>query len=1033
MKLKHLFLILILCIGAALSAVTFAQDAPEATAEATVEAPPPADPPVEVTAEPTAVPPTEEPPVEVTAEPTIEPTIEPTVEATLEPTAESTDEVPPEVTAEPTDVVSTPEVIAPEPAIALLFADNFESGDYTPWVGGAGWVALPGQMQAIDSNEPLTLVKGIYFNAVAMARTQFTSGSAQVSVRSSSALGYTAAVDTAGNVTLSRAGAPVGTAVVALTNAWTDIRLSAIGSVVRVAVNGVEVIVWNDEAPLPPGSVTISANFAPRTDPAAPSDTLTVEDFALFVPVEELPPPTEEPTVETPVVEVTAEPTVEVTVESTEVPVAEATAEPTEEVVTGSDVLAAIGVPTLKAPADLGFVNTPRPTLSWFAVTGANRYRVDINTNDTFTGTAILTDKEVGGLSLALSAANLPVALTQTKYFWRVQGRETGTNIWGGESDVWEFTVDLAKTPAEGAIITTATTARPAFVWTAASLAGATYVVQVDDNADFSSPIYTQTPAIGGTTHTIPVANALAWGNYYWRVVVNGETLNSALNIGNSFTVSPAAATAKLIAPANNLVTYDNTWGFDWDPTTATAGGPFEYQIQINNVNNFTGAVLFDQTAAATDFDAGTLADGAYWWRVRPVNTFGVGKWSSVWKFTVDTTAKPKAPLACTTNRRPTFSWDAVPGATQYNLLVDNNNDFSSPEINVLRSKTQLTYATPAASILAYNIYYWRVDFSFTPNSPFTFVTSTAVEDFCVTPTPLKFPTLVSPVNNSSINDTSLPNLTWNAVVDGANDVDYHIQVATNVNFPANSIIIDQIVEDTSFDDATARANGNYWWRVKSVNTLGAESTAWSPKWKFTLDTVAPAAPPNPTAPSCGSITTNNRPTFSWSAVTGAVKYQIQVDTHNPPTSLLIVTTGRTYQPPAQLLYTTWHWRVRALDAANNASAWSTLCNVIVNSANGIAPVPNRFTDSTPTLTWTPISWADSYTLEIYKSSTVSAANLVYTNSSILGTATSHDVSLPLDNGTYYWRVRAVDGTGPSAVNGNWSGPGLGIFQVEAP
>jgi hypothetical protein len=299
-----------------------------------------------------------------------------------------------------------------------------------------------------------------------------------------------------------------------------------------------------------------------------------------------------------------------------------------------------------------------------------------------------------------------------------------------------------------------------------------------------------------------------------------------------------------------------------------------------------------------------------------------------------------------------------------------------------------------------------------------------------VTPSVLKAPTLISPANNAAISDTTLPPLDWSDVVDpSTNDVDYRIQVATNVSFSAASIILDQIVEDSNLDDATARPNGSYWWRVKSVNYLGAESTAWSPSRKFTLDTVPPAVGPNTTAPSCGAATTNNRPTFTWGSVPTAVKYQIQVDTHNPPTSLMIVTTARSYQPPAQLLYTTWHWRARGLDAANNAGPWSTVCNVIVNSAAGIAPVPNRFTTSTPTLTWTPISWATSYTIEIYRSPAVSAANLAYTNASIPGSATSHQVATPLDNGTYYWRVRAVGPSGP----GNWSGPGLGIFQVQAP
>jgi len=1040
MKLKHLFFVLVFCL--ALTAIAVAQDAPEATAEATVEVPPPAElPPVEATEEPTLPPPTEEPTVEVTVE--VPPT-EPPAEVTEEPPVESTVEVPPvEVTAEPTTEIP-PVVIAPEPPIGLLYADNFESGDVSAWVGGVGWIVLPGQMQAIDSNEPLTLVKGVYFNAVALARVQVTSGSAQVSVRASDVLGYTAAVDTLGNVTLSRAGSVVQTAAVALGNPWIDIRLSAIGSVIRVAVNGNEVIVWNDEAPLPPGSVTISANFAPRTDPNAPSDTLTVEDFALFVPVEELPPPTAEPTVETPVVEVTTE----ATVEPTDLPVVEATAEPTEAPVEESVVSAAIEAPVLKTPLDLSYINTNRPTLSWKSVAGANRYRVDVNTAANFAGTAILTDRETGSLSLALNAANLPTPLEQDRYYWRVQGKETSSGTWGPESDTWEFTVDLANKPSEDQILTVNTdgTARPKFEWATSGIANAQYTVQVDDNADFSSVEHTFGP-VGTLSYTPSVAEALDWGNYYWRVLVNGDTPTAALNIGNYFIISPAAAATKLLTPTNNLNTYDNTWGFTWEATTATAGGPFGYQIQVNTVNNFNGAVSIDQPVAATNYDAGTLADGVYWWRVRPVNAFGVGKWTSAWKFTIDRVATPKSPLACTTDTTPLFSWDGVPGATQFRLVVDNDVDLLSPVVNVTRSKTQLSYTVPNGSNLAIGHYYWRVDFAFEASAPFTFIPGPVVAEFCVTPTPLKPPKLLSPANNAVIQDTTLPLMTWETIVDGANNVDYHIQVATNANFPASSIIVDTIAPDATFDDATVRPNGNYWWRVKTVNFLGAESGSWSSKWKFTLDTVAPAAPTLKT-PADGDDTIDSTPTFSWNSVPGGNKYQILVGTitldsnctYTSPTPLLISTnTALNYTPPAPLLYTpdiakpNYCWQVRAVDPAGNASPWSQVRKLIVVSAPGIAPVPNRYTDNTPTLTWTPISWADTYEIEIYKSPTVNSANLAYSNASIPGTATSHDVNIQLSNGTYYWRVRAVEDNGGTPRYGNWSGPGLGIFQVESP
>ncbi|WP_374688282.1 hypothetical protein [Promineifilum sp.] len=58
-----------------------------------------------------------------------------------------------------------------------------------------------------------------------------------------------------------------------------------------------------------------------------------------------------------------------------------------------------------------------------------------------------------------------------------------------------------------------------------------------------------------------------------------------------------------------------------------------------------------------------------------------------------------------TADTTPTFSWSAAGNATEYQLMVDNNNDFSSPVINLLRGGTQYTHG----AALAAGTYYWGV------------------------------------------------------------------------------------------------------------------------------------------------------------------------------------------------------------------------------------------------------------------------------------------------------------------------------------
>ena len=53
----------------------------------------------------------------------------------------------------------------------------------------------------------------------------------------------------------------------------------------------------------------------------------------------------------------------------------------------------------------------------------------------------------------------------------------------------------------------------------------------------------------------------------------------------------------------------------------------------------------------------------------------------------------------------PTFEWDDVSGATSYDILVDNNSDFTSPEIDLTVDQSTYTVATKS---LTDGTYYWK-------------------------------------------------------------------------------------------------------------------------------------------------------------------------------------------------------------------------------------------------------------------------------------------------------------------------------------
>ena len=132
----------------------------------------------------------------------------------------------------------------------------------------------------------------------------------------------------------------------------------------------------------------------------------------------------------------------------------------------------------------------------------------------------------------------------------------------------------------------------------------------------------------------------------------------------------PAAAT--LNPPTGTLPT------FTWNAVT----GASDYRLLVRN--NATNATLIDTlySAAEVGCDTGTLCspviptpqldDGSYKGWVRTKNALGWGPLSDVVRFSVGS-VPGKAILDTPTGTLPTFSWNAVTGASDYRLLVRDN------------------------------------------------------------------------------------------------------------------------------------------------------------------------------------------------------------------------------------------------------------------------------------------------------------------------------------------------------------------------
>jgi hypothetical protein len=212
-----------------------------------------------------------------------------------------------------------------------------------------------------------------------------------------------------------------------------------------------------------------------------------------------------------------------------------------------------------------------------------------------------------------------------------------------------------------------------------------------------------------------------------------------------------------------------------------------------------------------------------------------------------------------------------------------------------------------------------------------------------------------------------------------------------------------------------------YYWRVRSYNSLGQYSS-----WSLVRTFRTALLPPTLTTPLDADNLLNNRPTFTWGAVSGATGYTIQISKNSSFTPLVtgVQVTPATYTPTKDLpVGTTLYWRVQSR-GTNGPSAWSAVRTV--NTANPpsiptlLNPVSNALTtDYTPLLDWAVVTVPPGTTFNYYQIQVANNAAFtsptVDTGAGFLTNKDVHEYTPETDlnaNTKYYWRVRSYNTAG---------------------
>ena len=574
-------------------------------------------------------------------------------------------------------------------------------------------------------------------------------------------------------------------------------------------------------------------------------------------------------------------------------------------------------------------------------------------------------------------------------YYWVSAYSELSVSDWSGMAEGFRAISAPATVSATDGTSLEAVTV----IWTAATSAK-------------RYEIWRNTTTKTDTAELIGTTNKLVWVDgavepgvtyYYWIKSVSAIDMSAFSNRDSGYVSTPPPTD---VTASDGFAT--NYVRIAW----TEAEGAINYAVWRAETNDVSAATQVKTGIAAATYDDTSVTPGKfYWYWVRPVSAAGQGVFAGPDCGFASLTTPINVTATSNDATRVTVSWKKTNGAMSYELFRAETNEVEYATNEVFATVTTTSYADTNA-FPAVKYWYWVRAVAEADISPL----GGPADGFRI----LSVPTGVMASDGTS---DEYVKIIWNETVGAAS---YEVWRADNSTATSAAYLLAGVTNALEYLDESATAGISYTYWLKAVSELHTTGFSANDKGWRSL--------PAPETVTASDGTTSDGVIVGWSAVTGAIKYEVwrcedgttstnRVFTSADATVLTYTDTGA----KAGTRY--WYW-VRSV-----ATTGTGVFSVPDDGFRAVAAPTNLMaTDGTSydyvRVTWNAAVGAESY--EVCRTAT----NELYASTtnyySVIGTTFDDTNAAP--GIIYGYSVRAI---APLSIS-NYAGPDDGYRKFRS-